>query len=171
MPVCESGIPPGADHSCTDKSCLQQFLAPSIPVRKSYGSRLCSLPDLWYSAADFHSFAAPTILSSLCPSTLPPVGRTTMLSSNVRGTNGGGRIPLSNIVAGLPPLRMLKAANVDRRSGFYRSGTVSPSVGIVVLLLFPSDRGRSLTTPFSRRENARQVASGTSFRKVKRRGV
>jgi len=52
-----------------------------------------------------------------------------MLSSNERGTNGGGRIPLSNIVAGLPPLRTLKAASVGRRSRFYRSGTVSEVLG------------------------------------------
>ena len=74
----------------------------------------------------------------------------------------------SMIAVGLPPLRTLKAASVGRRSGFCRSGTASPSVGIVVLLLFPFDRERSLTTPFSRRESSRQVAFGTSFWKVER---
>jgi hypothetical protein len=92
-----------------------------------------------------------------------------MLASNPRGTCGGGRIPLSRIGAGLPPLRKLKAASVGRMSGFFRSGTVSPSVAIVVLLHFPSDLGRILTTNFSRRESARQGVSGTSFRKVERR--
>jgi hypothetical protein len=57
---------------------------------------------------------------------------------------------------------------VGRMSGFFRSGTASPSVGVVVLL-FPFGRGRSLTTPFSRRESARQVACDTSFWKDKRR--
>lgn len=65
----------------------------------------------------------------------------------------------SRTTAGLPPLRRLKVASVGKKSGFCRSGTASPSVGILVLLLFPFDRGRSLTTPSSRRESARQVVS------------
>src|SRR5467141_4252414 len=44
------------------------------------------------------------------------------------------------------------------------------SLANIVVLLFPFDRGRSLTTPFSMHESACHVASSTSFRKVKRRG-
>jgi hypothetical protein len=47
-------------------------------------------------------------------------------------------------------------------------GSASPSVSILVLLLFPFDRGRTPTTPSSRRESSRQVTSGTSFQKVER---
>jgi hypothetical protein len=69
-------------------------------------------------------------------------------------------IPLSSTIAALPP-RMLRAASEVKRPHFCRSGTgsiVLCSVGIVCLLLSPE---RTPTTPFSRRESARHVVSGT----------
>ena len=40
VPVQEPGMPPGAEHSCTDRSCLWQFLVPLGRGRKSSDSRL-----------------------------------------------------------------------------------------------------------------------------------